>query len=184
LLFSEEIFAAIPRTLDAALQPSAQARVVTEARPPFRITHVNAAWEGLCGFTRAEAVGQVQRHFCTTLSSSSASSLVMRVCCVLCVGLQTLSLLQGPLTEPGLLQHVEQQTAAHQATAVMLTNYTKVGLGAIYRHYSIGSHHLFYGCTAGQAHVPESLAGGAVVRQPRPGPTPSSPFLLPGVFCF
>jgi hypothetical protein len=61
LLFSEEIFAAIPRTLDAALQPSAQARVVTEARPPFRITHVNAAWEGLCGFTRAEAVGQV-RH--------------------------------------------------------------------------------------------------------------------------
>ena len=105
------------------------------------------------------------------------------VCVVCCVGAQTLSLLQGPLTEPGLLQHVEQQTAAHQATAVMLTNYTKVGLGAIYRHDTLGSH-LFYGCTAGQAHVPESLAGGAVVRQPRPGPTPSSPFLLPGVFCF
>ena len=64
------------------------------------------------------------------LPSSSASSLVVRVCCVLCVGMQTLSLLQGPLTEPGLLQHVEQQTAAHQATAVMLTNYTKVGHGA------------------------------------------------------
>ena len=59
------------------------------------------------------------------------------------MGVQTLSLLQGPLTEPGLLQHVEQQTAAHQDTAVMLTNYTKVGLGAIYRHYSIGSHLLY-----------------------------------------
>lgn len=36
----------LPRTLKAALQPSKQARVITEARYPFRITHVNDAWEG------------------------------------------------------------------------------------------------------------------------------------------
>ena len=35
-----------------------QARVITESVPPFRITHVNDAWEGLCGFTRQEAVGK------------------------------------------------------------------------------------------------------------------------------
>lgn len=32
--------------------------VITEARPPFRITHVNQAWTSLCGFSATEAVGQ------------------------------------------------------------------------------------------------------------------------------
>ena len=35
-----------PRNLLAALQPSMQARVITESVAPFRITHVNEAWEG------------------------------------------------------------------------------------------------------------------------------------------
>lgn len=36
---------------------SDEARVITEATPPFRITHVNAAWEELCGYRRAEVLG-------------------------------------------------------------------------------------------------------------------------------
>ena len=36
---------------------SDEARVVTEAAPPFRITHVNAAWEELCGYRRADVLG-------------------------------------------------------------------------------------------------------------------------------
>ena len=39
----------------------AQARVITEASRPFRITHVNDAWVGLCGFTLEEAQGQTLR---------------------------------------------------------------------------------------------------------------------------
>lgn len=37
---------------------SDDARVITEVKPPFRITHVNAAWEELCGYARKEVIGR------------------------------------------------------------------------------------------------------------------------------
>eukprot|EP00586_Coscinodiscus_wailesii_P022685 CAMPEP_0172491920 /NCGR_PEP_ID=MMETSP1066-20121228/22851_1 /TAXON_ID=671091 /ORGANISM="Coscinodiscus wailesii, Strain CCMP2513" /LENGTH=208 /DNA_ID=CAMNT_0013261231 /DNA_START=294 /DNA_END=917 /DNA_ORIENTATION=- len=48
----------LPLTLHEALQPSTQARVVTSTRAPFRILHVNDAWEELCGYTAEESVGR------------------------------------------------------------------------------------------------------------------------------
>jgi PAS domain S-box-containing protein len=51
----------MPLTLEAALQPSADMIVVTEALPPYRIVHVNSAWSRTCGWTAEQAVGQVSR---------------------------------------------------------------------------------------------------------------------------
>jgi len=36
--------------------------VITEYKPPFKIVHVNKAWENLCGFTSAEAIGKTSRE--------------------------------------------------------------------------------------------------------------------------
>jgi PAS domain S-box-containing protein len=46
----------LPRTWRAALGEERAAMVVTTARPPHRVVHVNAAWESLCGYTKAEAL--------------------------------------------------------------------------------------------------------------------------------
>jgi PAS domain-containing protein len=46
----------LPRTWQAALHEETAAMVVTTARPPYQVVHVNAAWESLCGYTKAEAL--------------------------------------------------------------------------------------------------------------------------------
>ena len=53
-----EPYAAVPNTLEDALQESKDARVVTSATRPFVIEHVNDAWVRLCGFSADEAVGK------------------------------------------------------------------------------------------------------------------------------
>lgn len=92
------IQAALPKTLaEAMAEQDPRAIVITSATAPFEIIHVNNAWEGLCGFTKEEAV----HH--------------------------TLSMLQGPETDRQqtirLLHELQQ---GHAASAV-ITNYTKQG---------------------------------------------------------
>ena len=48
----------LPRTLQDALLPSSEAIVITETKMPFRVYNVNAAWEGLCGFSYVESKGK------------------------------------------------------------------------------------------------------------------------------
>lgn len=50
----------LPTSLDDILadQNDKRAIVVTEATAPFRVVHINASWEGLCGYTQAEAAAQ------------------------------------------------------------------------------------------------------------------------------
>ena len=47
-----------PMSPPATSGPATQPRVITQAEPPFRITHVNTAWCTLCGSRPDEAVGQ------------------------------------------------------------------------------------------------------------------------------
>lgn len=71
--------------------------VVTEARPPFVITHVNAAWEQACGYTAAEALGRTCR------------------------------MLQGRQTDASLLGPLRDAVLASKTHAVQLVNYRKDG---------------------------------------------------------
>lgn len=48
----------LPRTLKDALRKSSEAIVITETTSPFRVFNVNAAWEGLCGYTHLESKGK------------------------------------------------------------------------------------------------------------------------------
>lgn len=48
----------LPRTLQDALLPSSEAIVITETNMPFRVFKVNAAWEGLCGYSDVESKGK------------------------------------------------------------------------------------------------------------------------------
>uniref|UniRef100_A0A7R9WJG8 PAS domain-containing protein n=1 Tax=Pseudictyota dubia TaxID=2749911 RepID=A0A7R9WJG8_9STRA len=49
----------LPKTLSSALHPSeTRPVVVTESRSPFKIVHVNSAWEDLCGYDRSYASGK------------------------------------------------------------------------------------------------------------------------------
>lgn len=91
-------------TLEAALAPSFEARVLTSAETPFTIAHVNEAWTQLCGFTSAEVCGK------------------------------TLEIIQGPATDArdlaalvGSLEGEAAAAAPQELTAVTLTNYTKSG---------------------------------------------------------
>ncbi|KAL3923014.1 MAG: hypothetical protein SGILL_001893 [Bacillariaceae sp.] len=45
---------ALPTTLEEAMQDE-RPIVITNAKAPFEVYDVNAAWEGLCGYSRAEA---------------------------------------------------------------------------------------------------------------------------------
>jgi hypothetical protein len=47
-----------PVTLKGAMMASDDARIITEAKAPFRITYVNAAWEELCGYSRDDVIGR------------------------------------------------------------------------------------------------------------------------------
>ncbi|KAH8065810.1 PAS domain-containing protein [Aureococcus anophagefferens] len=92
-----EPYVAIPNTLDDAVRDSEDARVVTTAKRPFVIEHVNDAWTKLCGFTAEEAVGK------------------------------TLAILQGPDTEKGEVADLVRGCEDGHATSALLTNYTKEG---------------------------------------------------------
>jgi len=86
----------IPKTLQGALS-SKKAVVITECVPPFKITHVNAAWENLCGFSKEEAVGKTPRE-----------------------------LLNGPLTQNVHLRGFTRDIkSSNMPTQVVLTNYNK-----------------------------------------------------------
>ena len=94
------VYHPLPMDLVRALS-SPDAVVVTESHAPFRITHVNHAWEGLCGFTSSEAVGK------------------------------TLEIIQGPKTSDRELKSLGEKcaklTSPHQSTTVILANYNKAG---------------------------------------------------------
>jgi PAS domain S-box-containing protein len=98
----------LPQTLAEALMEEKRAVVVTTAASPHKIVHVNAAWEGLCGYSRSEALDR------------------------------TLSLIQGPDTNSQLasstVQKVLSQQQVHDA---YLVNYAKDGRRFI-NHLSMG----------------------------------------------
>lgn len=93
----DRLFKAVPNTLDAALQPSDDARVITSATRPFVIEHVNGAWTKLCGYDPDECLGK------------------------------TLAILQGPDTNMDAVHHVNADAAQGHATSALLTNYSKDG---------------------------------------------------------
>ena len=100
----------LPRLLEEAVleaRGSEEAQIFTLAERPFHITHVNPAWERLCGFTEAEAVGQTCR------------------------------ILQGPETSLEALNLLQQAVAARATVTVRLLKidciflvkfFSKVGL--------------------------------------------------------
>lgn len=51
----------LPSTLEQALQPSNESRIITEPNEPFRIVHVNEVWCRVCGWDAEEALGQTCR---------------------------------------------------------------------------------------------------------------------------
>ena len=84
-------------TLAQALRPSHEARVITEATRPFRITHVNEAWTQLCGFSADEACGE------------------------------TLRILQGEETDSAMVQELVNDCVEQKPTSMEVTNYDKQG---------------------------------------------------------
>lgn len=97
----------LPRSLQEVVQECSpfqdSAIVVTESKPPFKIVHVNEAWETLCGYKRTECVGK------------------------------TLQLIQGPETNQSGLTSLlnvimNNGTENHQQEAgIVVTNYKKHG---------------------------------------------------------
>lgn len=73
-LVSSSIPAGLPETLQEALAPSKQARVVLAADGKT-ITHVNAAWCDACGFQEEEAIGQTL----ALVQGSETDSIVARL---------------------------------------------------------------------------------------------------------
>ena len=89
-------FADLPTTFDEAVAEGAPgAIVVTEARRPFRICHVNQEWVDLCGFSEDEA--------------RDAS----------------LNLIQGPATDLVALDDMVEHLLRGRSTEVTVTNYRK-----------------------------------------------------------
>jgi len=90
----------LPLTFQEVLRQSDtdQALVITTAVAPHVIVHVNAAWENLCGFTKAEALHG------------------------------TLSLIQGPDSSTENMKALVQQVLqTHETTDTILVNYSKSG---------------------------------------------------------
>ena len=87
----------LPTTIEAALQPSSEARIITEPAEPFRIVHVNEAWCRTCGFDAEEVLG----HTC--------------------------KFMHGPGTCPATLAMLKQALQLKRNLAVQLLNYTKSG---------------------------------------------------------
>ena len=108
----------LPKTFQDAIQDNHQrAIVVTTAVPPFRVVHVNAVWEGLCGYSQQEASGKP-------------------------IG----KLLQGLETQAEPTRKLVQQVLeqSNNTASMELINYTKTGrkfhnklqLGALYNESS------------------------------------------------
>lgn len=87
----------LPRNMIDVLEEKNQAIVVTESSPPFKIVHVNSAWEGLCGWTHEESRGK------------------------------TLSILQGIETDPLTVTSLINYLLKGEEAGAVLTNYTKEG---------------------------------------------------------
>jgi len=94
---SYDIFWWIERVPTGALRHSSDARVITEATRPFRITHVNEAWTKLCGYTPEESYEK------------------------------TLGILQGPKTDPETVEKLCQDCEQGRATSMKVVNYNKQG---------------------------------------------------------
>lgn len=111
----------LPRTLEDALRcQTSRAIVITEATKPFRIVHVNHAWEGLCGYSFVQAQHQ-------TLGK----------------------LVQGPETDPrAATQLIASLLAGEPEAGTTLTNYTGTGrrfrnrvrVGPLYKDDENGHH--------------------------------------------
>jgi len=90
--------APLPTTYDSATKfDDPRAIVVTEASTPFRIVSVNAAWEGLCGFSASECQGK------------------------------TLKCIQGPETCNDAVTALMSQVIKGEEGGTLLTNYSKSG---------------------------------------------------------
>ena len=81
-----------------AARSSPDALIFTVAQRPFEITHVNAAWENLCGYSAEEAVGKTCR------------------------------ILQGLDTSREACDMLNTALDRRQGAAVRLLNYTKAGM--------------------------------------------------------
>lgn len=93
----ERLYKPVPNTLDQALQPSDEARVITSASRPFVIEYVNGPWTKLCGYDTDECVGK------------------------------TLGIIQGPETSTDDVTKLTSDAAKGHATSAVLTNYAKDG---------------------------------------------------------
>jgi PAS domain S-box-containing protein len=91
------LMSSIPNTLEKAKKENREAIVITESKSPYNIIFVNSKWVEMCGFTEDETIGQ------------------------------SLSIIQGPLTEKdellGLMRMVEQK----QPCSAVVHNYQKSG---------------------------------------------------------
>ena len=93
----QPLLGALPTTIEMALQPSNESRVITEPVEPFRIVHVNDLWCHVCGFDSEEVLGQ------------------------------TCKVLQGPGSCKATLTMLKQALNFKRNFAVQLLNYTKQG---------------------------------------------------------
>ncbi|KIZ06113.1 hypothetical protein MNEG_1851 [Monoraphidium neglectum] len=87
-----------PVSVEGALQPSGQARVVTEATYPYRVVHANEAFQRASGWAPSEAHG---------------APLPV--------------LLKGPETDPAALNQIQEAAAARARTCVVCVTYRKDG---------------------------------------------------------
>mmetsp|Transcript_6676 Transcript_6676/g.9327 ORF Transcript_6676/g.9327 Transcript_6676/m.9327 type:complete len:383 (-) Transcript_6676:33-1181(-) len=90
-------FPSIPNHLSIVLKNENDNIVITTARRPFRITHVNNAWTKLCGFELSECKGS------------------------------SLSILQGPETDMSKVKDLCEKTEMGLAASMVVTNYNKNG---------------------------------------------------------
>mmetsp|Transcript_5127 Transcript_5127/g.15630 ORF Transcript_5127/g.15630 Transcript_5127/m.15630 type:complete len:505 (-) Transcript_5127:599-2113(-) len=89
--------ASLPTTLEQALAPSDESRIITEPNEPYRIAHVNEEWCRVCGYDAEEALGR------------------------------TCKILQGLGTCKATLGMLSQALMLKRNFAVQLLNYTKRG---------------------------------------------------------
>jgi PAS domain S-box-containing protein len=149
---TKNILQHMPRRLLDALT-NEEPTVVTEATPPFRISHVNAAWCKQCGFTAEEAVGRTCR------------------------------ILQGPSTCTDTLRALKASALEHRQCAVKLVNYTKASAPPRLTADADVSRVALCRCRAERPHPPPPWLARPPSFPPSPPPAspppPSPPSLLP-----
>jgi PAS domain S-box-containing protein len=107
LLKNHSLKETLPKTVKDALNDE-RPIVITTAKSPFRVVDVNGAWEGLCGYSREEAIG------CN-------------------IG----SLLQGPDTNMESANAMVRSLQENGVSETVLTNYAKNGK-SFENHLQIG----------------------------------------------